>query len=131
MAEQCQCLLVACCGGWVVAGELLHGAQLVEGAGLTQLFTEVAEQRQRLLQAGRGGRVVPSPPFQNAQLLKGAGLAGPVVSLPRHGQGGLVEGSGLVPIAVDAQEPADGGGDADCMPGKSAGGGITSSRVQV
>jgi hypothetical protein len=131
IAEQRQRLLVACGGRWVVAGELLYGAQLVEGASLTQLFPEVAEQRQRLLQAGSGGSVVPGPPFQNAQLLKGAGLDGPVVGLPGYGQGGLVEGSGLIPVAVDAQEPADRGGDGDRMPGKSAGGSITGCCVQV
>ena len=73
---------------------MLYGPQLVEDAGLAKLFAEVAEQRQRLLQAGVGGQVVTSQPFQDAKLLKGAGLTGPVVGLPRYGQGGLVEGGG-------------------------------------
>ena len=43
-------------GGRVVAGLLLHDAEIVEGMSLARQVAEVAEQRQGLPEAGSGGR---------------------------------------------------------------------------
>ena len=44
--------------------------------------------------------------MHDAELVEGAGLGGPVTGLACNGQGGLVEGGGLIPVAVGAQEAA-------------------------
>jgi hypothetical protein len=57
---QRRCLVVAGDGSRVVAGQALHGAQSVEGLGLTEQVAEAAEQVQCLLEAAERGRVVAS-----------------------------------------------------------------------
>jgi hypothetical protein len=70
-----QGLLVAGCGGPVIAGQLLYLAEVVEGIGLASLVTGAAEQVQRLPLAGSGGPVVPGQRVTVALAEEGIALA--------------------------------------------------------
>src|SRR5262249_1648871 len=76
-------------------------------------------------QGGRGGRVVTGLPLHDAQLGEGVGLTEPVAGPVRRGQGGPVEGGGLVPVTAGLQEAAhrDGQGGRRRQ-GRAGGGGL-------
>ena len=66
-----------------------------------------------------------------AQLSQGPRLAGPVACLTRRGEGDQVEGRGLIPVTVRAQEVACRSGYGDGILVPSGGGGVVCGGVQV
>jgi hypothetical protein len=124
-------LLVAGGGGRVIAGQLLHRAQLVKGAGLAGQVADLAVQRRRPGQAGCTGRVVPGVTLHGAQLAERVGFAEPVSGLARCCEGRPVEGSGLIPVTALEEEAGYRAGDLDRVQMPSVDGGVVCGGVQV
>src|SRR5262245_31058180 len=106
LANEHQGLLVAGGGGWVVSGQHVQEAQLVEGASLARPAVDIAVERERPGQGCGGGRIVPRLPLQYTQLAERVGRAKPVASLAGCRQGAVVKGGGLIPVTAGGQEAA-------------------------
>src|SRR5262249_48162503 len=130
-AGQCQGLPVAGGRGRVVTGQHVKEAQLVEDVGLARQVVDVTIERKCPGPAGGGGRVVAGLPLQGAQFGERVGFAAPVSSLARRGQGGPVQGGGLVPVTAGGQEAAYRGGQGDGMRQTCVAGGVVRGGVQV
>ena len=76
--SQLEGLLQAGGCGRIIAGQLLHHAELVEGEGLADPVPEAAEKLEGLLQAGGCGRIIAGQPLKAAEIGEGDGLAEPV-----------------------------------------------------
>ncbi len=122
---------MACGGGGVVAGQLLHLAQLVEDVGLAGQVTDVAAQRQCLGQTGRSGWVISGQPGQHAEFTERDGLAGLVPCLACRSEGGPVQRSRLIHVAVGEQEAAYRSGDSHGVRVPPGRGGVVRGGVQV
>jgi hypothetical protein len=84
-------------GGLIVAGQALHGTQMVDGMGLAAPVANIAVERLGLLHTFGGGGVVPGLLLDDAQLMEGIALAVAVTEVteqlkrpPAAGGGGLV-----------------------------------------
>ena len=114
-----------------IPSHVLHDAQIGKGVGLHEPVAEVAEQRQRLPLAVRRHRIVPGQPLHEAQVGEGGGFPEPVAGGVGGVQGGVVQGAGLVPVAVCPQEVVHRGGQFDGVGGLVVGSSVIGDGMQV
>jgi hypothetical protein len=130
-AGQGQGLLLAGSSGHVIPGQHVEKAQLVEDVGLARQVTSVVIKRKCPGPAGSGSGVVAGLPLHDAQFGERVRLAKPVAGPARRGQGSLVEGGGLIPVAAGDQEAAHRGGQGEGMSETCMAGGVVRGGVQV
>jgi hypothetical protein len=94
-------------------------------------ITQVAVDRQSLLESGRSSREVAGHGLHAAQQVQSPGLAWPVAGLATRGKSSLMQGKGLLPVALNVQEVGHGGGDQHGVQGPPTGGCIAGGRMQV
>ena len=118
-------------GGQVVPHEPVHDTQAVKSIALASPLAEVAEQRQGLLSRGGGSRAVTGREVSVGQQHQRPSLPGPIAGPAGPGQGGLMQGDGLVKVAPEGQEAGHGGGDQHGGQRQFIGRRIIGCRVQV